>query len=292
MAEDTPRRFGAARRTGDHAQLPPGEQRPQIGGGPGKEVATRGDQEGIVPASRMDQYALIAQEARVATAETKADILIDTTGSMQDKIDEAEETISQMGEYIATEVPVPTDLRVIGYKDYEQREVLQISDRSKDPKYLRQWVGQLQAFGGSYTNDLREAIECALLRSLSQDPPNLIFLVGDQPPHLQGEIPLHLPDRRIALELARECGSKKIAIYPLLAGREPAAEVAFKAMADASGGVFGYLDKKDTMFQMISLAIVTKAAGVAAGQRLAGRLQLTVGSQDFFGRLQITAGSK
>lgn len=139
---------------------------------------------------------------------------------------------------------------------------------------------------------MREAIECALLLSLKTDAPHLVLLAGDQPPHFKEEIPLHLPDRRTAVEVAAEFKQKSIPIYTFLVGGDSYAKLAFEAIAQVSGGVSGMLDGGDAMIQMAALAITTRAGGIEAATRLAGRLQLTAGARAFADRLQIGPGRR
>lgn len=94
MAERRFGRFGRDRgEQGDqHEQLPPGEQRPQIGRGPGGEVLVPGVPTGELSAERRAQYAQVATVTNRLSV-VDFDLLIDTTGSMTPLIEDAKRSV-------------------------------------------------------------------------------------------------------------------------------------------------------------------------------------------------------
>jgi Mg-chelatase subunit ChlD len=151
--------------------------------------------------------------------------VLDTTGSMGGLIQTAKDKIWSIARTMASAQPTP-DIRIglVAYRDRGDEYVTQVVDLSSDLDSVYARLMDFEANGGGDTPEsVNEALADAVHKvSWSQDPEayQVIFLVGDAPPHMdyQGEsrypqILAEARDRGIVVNTI-QCGDMPITTEP------------------------------------------------------------------------------
>jgi hypothetical protein len=215
------------------------------------------------PVARADEPHPAGEAPRIDIA-----FCIDTTGSMQDVIDSAKEKIEEIAAYIERGTPKPTvRFAVVEYRDKGEAFITKRYGLSPDVKGTRELLAGIVANGGGDAPEhvvagLRAAVEH--LGWDEQAALRLVFLVGDAPPHLDGETE-YAGEGNVdpILEAAKKSG---IVICSVICGDNMgAAGTAFwKKVAGATGGVCETIASAES----ISLeSILLEAVRVQAGKK-------------------------
>ncbi len=125
----------------------------------------------------------------VARHKVQAVFVLDTTGSMSGLIDTAKQKIWSIASSMAQAQPAPEiEIGLVGYRDRGDAYVTQVIDLSEDLDTVYARLMDFQADGGGDTpEDVNTALDHAINRiSWSNDPDTyqVVFLVGDAPPHM------------------------------------------------------------------------------------------------------------
>jgi von Willebrand factor type A domain-containing protein len=166
--------------------------------------------------------------------------LLDSTGSMEDEINQLQNNILGISSEIAA-LPGSVDTRygLVTYRDRGDEYVTRTYDFTPDVGTFQMNLNQVQAGGGGDTPEslnqaLHEAVENVSWRG--DDTVKLIFLVADAAPHLD-----YPNDFDYAREMA-VAASRGIKIEPIASsGLEPDGEYIFRQMAEYTMGHFIFL---------------------------------------------------
>lgn len=184
--------------------------------------------------------------------------LIDSTGSMQDEIDELKNNILSISAQIAA-LPSNPDVRfgMVTYRDIGDQYVTRQAPFTRDVQEFQGVLMNLRAAGGQ---DAPESVNQALYEAINNmswrggETVSLIFLVGDAPPHLDYSQDYGYDQ---SLLQASEMGIKVMPIASRLCqyrdgcasdirAFQEQAEYIFRQMAQFTGGKYIFLTYEDT----------------------------------------------
>jgi Mg-chelatase subunit ChlD len=157
----------------------------------------------------------------VATAQKiEAVFVLDTTGSMGGLIETAKQKIWSIATTLAQAEQAPEiRMGLVAYRDRGDAYITEVVDLSTD---LDTMYGRLMQFaadgGGDTPESVNQALDDAVNRiSWSQDPSSyqVIFLVGDAPPHLDYQAEVQYP------EIVRAATAKGIIVNTIQCGEMP-----------------------------------------------------------------------
>ncbi len=163
--------------------------------------------------------------------------VLDTTSSMTDLIDAAKENIWSIATTMAQADPAP-DLRMglVAFRDRGDAYVTRVVDLSSDLDSMYATLMDFEAVGGGDgPESVNEALHDAVHRiSWSQDPTSyqVVFLVGDAPPHMD------YPDDVKYPETIRAAVAKGIVVNTILAGNDTTTELEWQKIAELNQGEF------------------------------------------------------
>jgi uncharacterized protein YegL len=174
---------------------------------------------------------LVAQQQR----KIEVVFVLDTTGSMGGLIAAAKEKIWSIASTMASAEPAPKiQMGLVAYRDRGDQYVTQVIDLSSD---LDSMYAQLMEFRADGGGDGPESVNQALYEAVnsiswSQDPDSyqVVFLVGDAPPHMDYTDDVKYP---ATLAVARDRG---IIINTIRCGDDPMTAHNWQQIAQLSGG--------------------------------------------------------
>lgn len=243
-----------------------------------------------VPAERPGSPARLTA---VAPAGPRVEVafVLDTTGSMGGLIDGAKRKIWSIARRIGEGRPRP-DLRIalVGYRDLGDEYVARVHDFSRDMDEVFERLMAFQAGGGGDTPEHVSAALGAAVRELSwsRDPAlQVIFLVGDAPPHVDYQ------DGHDYARYAKAARARGIAVETIQCGDDPVTARFWQEIASLGDGHYARIDAQGGMPAMVTrvdgelarlnaeLATTVIAGGSAAEQaktsrRLAARAAMPV----------------
>ncbi len=224
-----------------------------------------------------------ARTAPVAKTAPRVEVafVLDTTGSMGGLIEGAKRRIWSIARRIGEGRPRP-DLRIalVAYRDLGDAYVTRVFDLTSDMDQVYQNLTSFQASGGG---DTPEHVSAALSDAVSkvswsrQAGMQVIFLVGDAPPHLDYQDGY---DYRRHVREARERG---IAVETVQCGGDSETARVWTQIASLGGGHYARIDGQGGMPVMVTpvdaelarlnaeLGATVVAAGSRAEQNLASR---------------------
>ncbi|MCU1502624.1 MAG: hypothetical protein JWM12_1978 [Ilumatobacteraceae bacterium] len=167
--------------------------------------------------------------------------LLDVTGSMGDEIDQLKATIADVAIQLA-ELPERPDIRfgMTLFRDEGDAFVTSTFDFTGDVATFEAALADVVADGGGDTPEaVDEAFAAALDRPHWRDPATaaqLVFLVGDAAPHVERDVQQAYPDSIHAAQ------ARGVTVHVVAASAtDDAAEHAFRAIAEGTGGRFVFL---------------------------------------------------
>lgn len=167
-------------------------------------------------------------------------ILIDTTGSMNDEINELKQNINAIALQIGN-LPAQPDLRVgmVTYRDWDDDYLTRLYEFTASIEVFAENLAVVDASGGGdYPEDLNSGLSQAIhdLSWRSEETVRLIFLVADAPPHLD-----YGQENHYAYE-ALQAAHQGIKIFPIASsGLDRQGEYIFRQLAQITNGRFIFL---------------------------------------------------
>lgn len=162
--------------------------------------------------------------------------LIDSTGSMADEINQLKDNIISIGLQVRA-LPAQPDIRFswAAYKD--AADDFRLFPFTASIEGFANTLGTIEALGGG---DYPEALSPALVQAIEenewrgQETIQLIFLIADAPPHLEGPVTY--------LDGIRAANERGIKIYPIASsGLDRQGEYIFRQLAQMTHGRFIFL---------------------------------------------------
>jgi hypothetical protein len=171
----------------------------------------------------------------VAAPKIEAVFVLDTTSSMNGMIEAAKEKIWSIASTMASAQPAPEiKIGLVAFRDRGDRYVTQVIDLSEDLDSMYATLMDFRAQGGgdgpeSVNQALHDAVQSI---SWSQDPDSyqVIFLVGDAPPHMDYQDDVKYP---VTLAAAR---MKGIVVNTIQCGNDPTTTQQWVQIAQLSQG--------------------------------------------------------
>lgn len=167
--------------------------------------------------------------------------LLDATGSMGDEIDRLKATIDSVAAQVGGFESQP-DVRfaMTLYRDQGDAFVSSTFDFTGDIAAFRTALNDVVADGGGdYPEALEEGLASALSTPTWRDPTStvqLVFLVGDAPPHLDRQAPVEYPTAVV------DAVARGIKVFPIASSEsDDQAEAVFRQIAAATGARFVFL---------------------------------------------------
>ena len=163
--------------------------------------------------------------------------VLDTTGSMSGLIDTAKEKIWSIATTMASAQPTP-EIRIglVGYRDRGDDYVTKTIDLSADLDSVYASLMDFQAGGGG---DMPESVNAGLSAALDDmswsnrdQAYQVIFLVGDAPPHTDYQDELQYP------QILAEARQRGIVVNAIQCGGVPATLTAWNDIAERGNGSF------------------------------------------------------
>jgi hypothetical protein len=209
--------------------------------------------------------ALVRAAPRVDVA-----FVLDTTGSMGGLIEGAKRKIWSIARRIEEGRPRP-DLRIalVGYRDLGDDYVTRVHDFSRDMDEVHERLMAFQASGGGDTPEHVSAAMGAAVQQLSwsQGPAlQIIFLVGDAPPHLDYQ------DGHDYARYSRTARARGIAVETVQCGGDPVTARFWQEIASLGDGHYARIDAQGGMPAMVTPvdADLARLNGELAGTVVAG----------------------
>ena len=171
----------------------------------------------------------------VAAPKIEVVFVLDTTSSMSGMIEAAKEKIWSIASTMASAQPAPEiKIGLVAFRDRGDRYVTRVIDLSEDLDSMYATLMDFRAEGGgdgpeSVNQALHDAVQSI---SWSQDPDSyqVIFLVGDAPPHMDYQDDVKYP---VTLAAAR---MKGIVVNTIQCGNNPATTQQWVQIAQLSQG--------------------------------------------------------
>jgi Mg-chelatase subunit ChlD len=171
----------------------------------------------------------------VTASKIEAVFVLDTTSSMSGMIEAAKEKIWSIASTMASAQPAPEiKIGLVAFRDRGDRYVTQVIDLSEDLDSMYATLMDFRAQGGgdgpeSVNQALHEAVQRI---SWSQDPDSyqVIFLVGDAPPHMDYQNDVKYPETLAAARM------KGIVVNTIQCGDNPATTQQWVQIAQLSQG--------------------------------------------------------
>lgn len=153
---------------------------------------------GFYPAARGTAIQVVGNDA-VQARRIEVVFVLDTTSSMTGLIETAKEKIWSIATTMSQAQPAPEiEMGLVAYRDRGDAYVTRVVDLSPDLDTMYATLMQFAAVGGGDgPEDVNRALEDAVSRiSWSQDPSvyQVVFLVGDAPPHMDYQDGRRYPD--------------------------------------------------------------------------------------------------
>jgi hypothetical protein len=193
-----------------------------------------------------------ARTAHVAKAAPRVEVafVLDTTGSMGGLIEGAKRRIWSIARRIGEGRPRP-DLRIalVAYRDLGDDYVTRVFDLTSDMDQVYQNLTSFQAQGGGDTPEHVSAAISDAVHKVSwsrQAGMQVIFLVGDAPPHLDYQ------DGYDYRRHVREARQRGIAVETVQCGGDPETARVWTQIASLGGGHYARIDGQGGMPVMVT----------------------------------------
>ena len=224
----------------------------------------------------------IAPSARVSAApRVEVAFVLDTTGSMGGLIEGAKRKIWSIARRIGEGRPRP-DLRIalVGYRDLGDEYVARVHDFSRDMDEVHERLTAFRASGGGDTPEHVSAALGAAVGQLSWSQGRalqIVFLVGDAPPHLDYQ------DGHDYARYAKAARARGIVVEAIQCGDDPVTARFWHEVASLGDGHYARIDAQGGMPALVTpvdaelarlnaeLATTVVAAGSAAEQAKTSR---------------------
>lgn len=185
------------------------------------------------------------------TGKPKVDVVfvLDTTGSMTGLIQTAKDKIWSIATTMASAQPTP-EIRIglVAYRDRGDHYVTKVVDLSDDLDSVYATLMDFQADGGGDTPEsVNQALYDAVHKvSWSQDPQayQVVFLVGDAPPHMD------YPDEVMYPEIVAAAKRKGIVINTIQCGAIPVTAEPWSQIASLGNGKFFQVEQAGSAVAM------------------------------------------
>ncbi len=207
---------------------------------------------------------------RAAAPRVEVAFVLDTTGSMGGLIDGAKRKIWSIARRIGEGRPRP-DLRIalVGYRDLGDEYVTRVHDFSRDMDEVHERLMAFQASGGGDTPEHVSAAMGAAVQQLSwsHGPAlQIIFLVGDAPPHLDYQ------DGHDYARYAKAARDRGIAVETVQCGGDPVTARFWQEIASLGDGHYARIDAQGGMPALVTPvdAELARLNGELAGTVVAG----------------------
>jgi hypothetical protein len=202
----------------------------------------------LIAASLLVGISSVAYSAEGVDVGPKVEVtfVLDTTSSMSQLIEGAQQKIWAIARRMASGRPAPTiKIGLIGFRDRGDEYVTRPYDLTEDIDLM---YGNLIGFRAAGGYDLPESVNQALYEAVTKvswnkDPKTLkiIFLVGDAPPHMDYPDDVKYPE---VIELAKKAG---IIINTIQCGRNAQTTPIWVEIAQKAGGAFVQIDQSGGM---------------------------------------------
>ena len=199
---------------------------------------------GAAPAPRTDPAVILPHVDPSANERLKVEVVfvLDTTGSMSGLIQSAKEKIWSIATTMSQADPAPEiRMGLVAYRDRGDAYVTRVVDLSEDLDSMYATLMDFRAEGGgddpeSVNQALHDAVNDI---SWSQDGNayQVVFLVGDAPPHMDYQDDVKYPD---IVEMAK---AKGIAVNTIQCGRHPATTRHWQQVALLGHGRYFQVDQ-------------------------------------------------
>jgi Mg-chelatase subunit ChlD len=171
--------------------------------------------------------------------------VLDTTGSMSGLIDTAKQKIWSIASSMASAQSAPEiEIGLVGYRDRGDAYLTKVIDLNEDLDSVYAALMDFEAAGGGDTpEDVNTALDHALNRiswSNDQDTYQVVFLVGDAPPHMDYSDGPRYPE---ILRVAKERG---IIVNTIRCGDDTATQQQWQQIAALTQGRYFTVDQAGT----------------------------------------------
>jgi len=208
-----------------------------------KDQAT---QTATIARASQDDIVSVTLNVSPSSPPVKLDVLflLDSTGSMDDEIDQLKNNLLSISAQIAA-LPSRPSVRygLVTYRDRGDQYVTRVADFTPDVQDFQLSLQSVEAAGGGdIPESLNEGLHAALanVQWRGADTVKLVFLVADAPPHLDYE-----QDYDYAQEI-ENAASLGIKIHPIASsGLDDQGEYVFRQIAQVTGGRFIFLTYDD-----------------------------------------------
>ena len=175
--------------------------------------------------------------------------VLDTTGSMRDLIQAAKDKIWSIASTMVSAQPAPEiKIGLVAYRDRGDTYVTKVFDLTDDLDSMYATLIDFQADGGGDTPEsVNQALSDAIHKiSWSQDPDSyqVVFLVGDAPPHMD-----YQDDVKYPVVLA-EAARRGIVVNTIRCGNDAQTEIMWRAIASATQGAYFSVDQSGSAIAM------------------------------------------
>jgi Mg-chelatase subunit ChlD len=188
----------------------------------------------------------------------------DTTGSMSSQINSTKQRIVAFIESLTKMCNGPR-FALVPYKDYSDKEVVEVHDFSSDVASIKQKVDRMNASGGGDTPEAVGYAMQATFQDLSWRPDviKVCVIIADAPPHGLGcscctgdSMPKGEPEGRDPLSIAYAMGRSGIRIYSIGCNLSCNMCIAFySGISDITGGIFVSLVDAQQLIPVIQSGI-------------------------------------
>ncbi|MDH3641723.1 MAG: VWA domain-containing protein [Gammaproteobacteria bacterium] len=177
--------------------------------------------------------------------------VLDTTGSMGGLIQAAKDKIWSIASSMASAQPAPEiKMGLVAYRDRGDEYVTRVIDLSADLDSMYATLIDFSADGGgdgpeSVNKALHDAIHDI---SWSQDPNSyqVVFLVGDAPPHMDYQDDVQYPQTLAA------AASRGIVVNTIRCGEDPQTELQWRQIASLTQGAYFSVEQAGSAIAMVT----------------------------------------
>ncbi len=204
-----------------------------------------------LPAAQSPQHRPFHQPLHQPFHQPKVEVVfvLDTTGSMGGLIQAAKDKIWSIASTMASAQPAPEiHVGLVAYRDRGDQYVTQVVDLSQDLDSMYAALMDFAADGGGDTPEgVNEALFDAVNNiSWSQDPDSyqVVFLVGDAPPHMDYAGAPQYP------QILAEASRRGIVVNTIRCGDDPQTELQWQQMASLAQGTYFSVEQAGSAIAM------------------------------------------
>lgn len=175
--------------------------------------------------------------------------LSDATGSMWSLWRTTREHITSMIDRLENLGTDGFQVNWVAYRDYsEGDQVLEASGWTNDADTIRKFIARIKCYGG---DDRDEAVEHALKYAVDDEHATRVVLIGDAPPHLQGDY----------IKQATQLAASNRPVFTFVVGDDPDTIRTFEEISRITGGIASRIKKQSDLLDMVELIIVDEVRG-------------------------------